>query len=165
VSLKNLSLQNYSNYDTSICGVVDQSGADVSNLERLESVKAGVLGAITFIIPYFITLRLNDVLWEYTPIPLVTLGLKLAIALISGFLFGVTYRYIIRNETNSHLKDGAVFAFGLIRGLVPLEMSSQVWESLGEISLLGIESIVCFAIVRFSLDFALYRHWIKPFSS
>lgn len=138
--------------------------ADVSELERIESVKAGIFGAIAFTITYLVTLVLNYSLWENGQVEIVTLGLKVAIAFVSGFLFAVTYRYVIRNDVNSHLKDGVVFAFGLVRGLVPFEISPHLVESFGRLSLFGIESIICFAITRFSLDFALHRCWIKPLS-
>ncbi|MEA5532454.1 hypothetical protein [Crocosphaera sp. XPORK-15E] len=137
----------------------------MSDLERLESVKAGCLGAIAFTVSYLITWGLNYAFWANHCFDLLSLGLKMAIALISGFLFAVTYRYIIRNDNNSHLKDGAVFAFGLVRGLVPVEMSPNFLDSLGQLSLLGIESILCFTIARLTLDFAFHRRWIKPFNS
>lgn len=137
----------------------------MSNLERIESIKAGCLGAISFMLSYLITIGLNKILWENFILDWLGLIIKIAIALASGFLFAVTYRYIIRNDNNRHLKDGAVFAFGLVRGLVPIEMSSNFFDNLVQLSLLGIESILCFAVVRFSLDLALERHWIKPFLS
>ena len=137
----------------------------VSNLERLESIKAGLLGAIAFTVTYVIVMGFNAIVWDDDPWGIFALGLKIAIALVSGFLFAVTYRYIVRNDHNTHLKDGAVFAFGLVRGLVPVELSPNLWDHLGELSLLGIESILCFTVVRFSLDMAFHRRWIKPFSS
>ena len=82
-----------------------------------------------------------------------------SIAWVNGFLFGVTYRYIIRGDRNSHLNDGAVFAFGIVRGLALLEGNTLIWSG----SILLIESIICFALVRLSLDFALRYKLIKPF--
>ncbi len=137
----------------------------MSNLERIESIKAGCLGAISFTLSYLVVMGFNGILWDNFILDWLGLTLKIAIALASGFLFAVTYRYIIRNDNNKHLKDGSVFAFGLVRGLVPLEMSPNLFDNLVQLSILGIESILCFAIVRFSLDFALDRHWIKPFLS
>ncbi|MDJ0510821.1 MAG: hypothetical protein QNJ64_16430 [Crocosphaera sp.] len=137
----------------------------MSNLERIESIKAGCLGAISFLLSYLIVIGFNRMVWDNFVLDWFGLSLKTVIALSSGFLFAVTYRYIIRNDNNKHLKDGSVFAFGLVRGLVPLEMSLDFFDHLVQLSVLGIESILCFAIVRFSLDFALERHWIKPFLS
>lgn len=136
----------------------------VSALERIESLKAGSLGAIAFTLTYLITMVINSSLWGKDPLEIVSFGLKIAIALVSGFLFAVTYRYVIRRDRNSHLKDGAVLAFGLVRGLVPVELSANFIENLAQLSLLGFESIVCFSIARFSLDWAFHRLWIKPFS-
>lgn len=137
----------------------------VSNLERIESVKAGFLGAMTFTFSYILILGLNYTIWPENALDIMSLTLKVAIAFISGFLFSVTYRYIIRTDNNGHLKDGAVFAFGLVRGLVPVEMSADFCNNLGQLSILGMESIICFIVARLSLDFAFYRRWIKPFSS
>ncbi|MDJ0636429.1 MAG: hypothetical protein QNJ34_24845, partial [Xenococcaceae cyanobacterium MO_188.B29] len=81
------------------------------------------------------------------------------IAWISGFLFGVTYRYIIRGDRNSHLNDGAVLAFGLVRGLALLEETTVLSSG----SILLIESVICFALARLSLDLALKYKLIKPF--
>ncbi|HAC63405.1 MAG TPA: hypothetical protein DCF68_07650 [Cyanothece sp. UBA12306] len=135
----------------------------MSDLERVESLKAGSLGAISFTIAYLITMVINHCVWVQESLPIFALGLRVMIAVTSGFLFAVTYRYIIRRDHNSHLKDGAVLAFGLVRGLVPLEVSANLMDNLGELSVLGIESILCFTMARFSLDFAFHRLWIKPF--
>ena len=84
-----------------------------------------------------------------------------AIALISGFLFGVTYRYIIRQDQNSHLKSGAVLAFALIRGLAWVDaMDWSLSEILGLVLPVG-ESVVLFAIAQLALDQALQKGLIK----
>lgn len=145
----------------------------MSNLvaERIESVKAGLVGAIAFTIADLVVILLNNLIFVSWGIGfsllqvtsqlggLITIGT----ALVSGFLFGVTYRYIIRSDRNSHLKDGAVMAFGLVRGLAFLEAteikSGQFWS----VGILIAETIICFAIARYCLDFALGRKLIKPF--
>ena len=78
-------------------------------------------------------------------------------------MFGVTYRYIIRNDRNSHLKDGAVMAFGLVRGLAFLEATAIASGQFWSLSILITEGILSFAIARYCLDFALRRKFIKPF--
>ena len=135
--------------------------------ERIESVKAGILASAAFgtIESLFILsnsflaieFNLNFSHWQITSA--IDLGWHLAIAFISGFLFGVTYRYIIRSDRNSHLQDGAVLAFGLVRGLALIENSDY---SLWWLLLLS-ESVVGFALARLSLDFALKFKLIKPF--
>ncbi|MDJ0599850.1 MAG: hypothetical protein QNJ37_13520 [Crocosphaera sp.] len=136
----------------------------MSNLERIESVKAGYLGGMGFTFPYVLILAINYGTWDVHVSDLISLGIKVAIAFISGFLFAVTYRYIVRTDKNGHLKDGAVLAFGLVRGLVPVEISSDIFHHLGQLTILGIESIICFAVARFCLEFAFERGWIKLFS-
>ena len=139
--------------------------------ERIESVKAGLVTAIAFTIADLIAILLNNLLFEPWGIDFSALKVSsaldslvtIATALVSGFLFGVTYRYIIRNDRNSHLKDGAVMAFGLVRGLTLLEATVNKSEQFWSLAILIIEAIIAFAIARYCLDFALLRKFIKPF--
>jgi hypothetical protein len=87
--------------------------------------------------------------------------LRLAIAAMSGFLFAVTYRYIIRNDDNSHLKDGAVLAFGIVRCLALWEGNSHWQEEFYSLTILSGESIFGFALVRFCLDWLIFKGWLK----
>lgn len=136
----------------------------MSNLERIESIKAGVISAFAFTIAYLLATLVNSLSFSVVVVLVgVSPLLKVAIAFLNGFLFGITYRYIIRNEQNSHLKDGAVLAFGLVRGLAPIEVGSFLLDDFWLLSLLGVESIICFAIARLSLDLAFERSWVKPF--
>lgn len=89
--------------------------------ERKESLKAGILAALSFTLAEGVTILVNGVVlvpqWEQLSLLQVSLDTDIllsgAIGATSGFLFGVTYRYIIRSERNSHLQDGAVLAFGI----------------------------------------------------
>ena len=137
--------------------------------ERIESVKAGILSSAIFGIVEGIVILANNSLtsglgieslqWQTTSS--IDFCWRIAIAIGSGFLFGVTYRYIIRSDRNLHLKDGAVLAFGLVRGFALIEGTdfTLLWL------LLIIESVLGFAISRFSLDLALEFKLIKPFNS
>jgi hypothetical protein len=107
---------------------------------------------ITFVIEHSSTTIVFNVEWL----------LQLAIGAVSGFLFGVTYRYIIRDDRNSHLNDGAVLAFGLIRGLALIEDNFDL-AALSSLIILVVQSIICFAIARLILDLAIIRKLIKPF--
>lgn len=139
--------------------------------ERIESLKVGVIAAIAFvgvdlIFVFFHSLILAKSIAILTQLEIgidLHFLLREAIAWASGFLFGVTYRYIIRDDENPHLKDGAVLAFGIVRGLALLEgmgnFSDRLWLSAS----LAIESLVCFAIARSVLDLALAKTWVKPF--
>ena len=129
--------------------------------ERIESLKAGIIGAVAFTIAELIVLFARSLI-----VPVLTSNpsgmiIDIAIGAISGFLFGVTYRYIIRDDRNSHLNDGAVLAFGSIRGLALVENLSLSERS--SILFLVISSIVCFTIARLVLDLAIARKFIKPF--
>jgi len=145
---------------------------DMTTAERIESLKAGILTALSFTLAYSIALVCNSlVLAQFEelaalqiPTP-VNLLVKVAVAGLSGFLFGVTYRYVIRDDENPHLKSGAVLAFGLVRGLALLEVEQNWMDSFWLLGVLGVESVFCFAIARFTLDWGLHHHWVKPFKS
>ena len=137
--------------------------------ERIESVKAGLVGASAFATAELIAILFQatavKAILQYNLTPIVLDGellLQLSFGAVSGFLFGVTYRYIIRNDRNSHLNDGAVFAFGLIRGLALVE-NNLIWSKPIFLLSLVIKSIIYFAIARFTLDLAIARKLIKPF--
>jgi hypothetical protein len=140
-------------------------------LERIESIKAGSLGGIATGVSYSL-MSLGDriVLHEYSRSS-VRLGLEVSfaqcrlglISIVCGFLFGVTYRYIIRTDRNNHLNSGAVLAFGLVRGLSQVNVDkfdlSQIWID----GLIIGKSVVMFAIARYVLDRALAASWVLPF--
>jgi cellobiose-specific phosphotransferase system component IIC len=150
--------------------IVNES-PDMTAAERIESLKAGTLAALSFTLAYSLTVVVNslvlaeqfEVLAALHITDAVNLLVKGAIAGLSGFLFGVTYRYVIRGDENPHLKSGAVLAFGLVRGLAPVEVEQNLTEAFWSLGILGIESVVCFAIARLSLDWAIHRHWVKRF--
>ena len=82
----------------------------------------------------------------------------------------MTYRYVIRDDRNPHLKSGAVLAFGLVRAIPQVE--SVISEMIGSIpnlkdvlplAILGLESLILFAAARIVLDWAIARKWVKPF--
>lgn len=146
--------------------------------ERVESIKAGgvSLGAIAAIFP--ITLLINQLaILQSLAEPIAAragfsiLGVSnlqgwvsFAIALFTGFLFGITYRYVIRQDSNLHLRSGAVLAFGLVRGLAQIDVGLTTQGSLFPFVILAGESVVLFAIARIVLDWAMVQKWIKPFS-
>lgn len=127
--------------------------------DRLESLKAGLCAAVAA------TLTDAGVALVVTETPL-TLLLRLAIVGASGFLFGVTYRYAVRRDTNPQLKSGAVGAFGLVRGLALLENAMSrgaISDGTIAIALLSLlESLGLFAVAGLCLDWALQQGWIAP---
>jgi hypothetical protein len=137
--------------------------------ERIESVKAGLIGAIAFTLAALVLLVVQGLVSDLILKLNTNFGviswisaIELAIGAVSGFLFGVTYRYIIRSDRNSHLQDGAVLAFGLVRGLALVERNLVLSELLSLAGLV-LQSIICFAIARLILDLAIARKLIKPF--
>lgn len=136
----------------------------VDSLERIESLKAGTLAALSVSLAYGIVLLSNSlVLAELQVTNGVNFLVRVAIAWLSGFLFGVTYRYIIRDDSNPHLKTGAVFAFGLVRGLAQVDVGLNFPNAFWSFVLMGGESLLLFAIARLTLDFAIRNSWVKPF--
>ncbi len=141
--------------------------------ERLESLKAGIIGGLsvcfafvlasllnTFILSkYFQTLASlqSDVNWD--------LWVSGAVATFTGFLFGVTYRYIIRSDQNPQLKAGGVMAFGLVRGLTQIELGWNSDNTIWPFVALAFESVFWFGIAASALDIAIKHRWVKPFSS
>lgn len=141
--------------------------------ERIESLKAGTLAAIALESLWVMFLGIHHSPW----LPQSLVGANLAtpgtehllisalLAGFSAFLFGVTYRYIIRQDQNQHLKMGAVLAFALVRALAAIEvgwgLSTPFWPWL----LLGCENIILFAGATTLLEIAIRRRWLSPFPS
>jgi len=132
---------------------------EITLKERIESLKAGGIAGTAFGITYGLSVLANQALGLNSAETLI----KLAIALLSGFLFGVTYRYIIRTDSNSHLKEGAILAFGLVRGGGLAEMTDPLLDNGVFLAIVLLEGLIGFAIARFCLDIALARQWLKPF--
>jgi hypothetical protein len=137
--------------------------------ERIESVKEGIIGAGGFAIAELMLILARSLfltfVFKHSPETLalnIEWLLQLAIGVVSGFLFGVTYRYIIRDDHNSHLNDGAVLAFGLVRGLALVEDKLDL-AMLLLLIILVIQSIICFAVARLILDLAMTHKLVKPF--
>jgi hypothetical protein len=113
--------------------------------ERIESLKVGGISALASI-PF---------LGVYIAVfgePLTIGPARLFGGTLSGFLFGVTYRYLVRDDTNPHLKGGAVAAFALVRGLVPLQLSEDPLVGGTRSSIFLGESFVCFLICRAAIE-------------
>ncbi|NER39902.1 MAG: hypothetical protein F6J93_39230 [Oscillatoria sp. SIO1A7] len=137
--------------------------------ERIESLKAGAISALGLFLFFTIIASVNtlvlaeqfDALAGFQEMhQFLASG---AGATASGFLFGVTYRYIIRQDTNPHLKSGAVLAFGLARGLAQVEIGLNLNADLWLFVVLGLESILLFGFAGKILDLAIQRQWVKPF--
>lgn len=142
--------------------------------ERIESLKAGMLGGVSLMIAFVLTALVNTlVLAKYFKILKIleidTINLHLlysaGIAAFCGVLFGVTYRYIVRADKNPQLKAGGVLAFGLVRGLTQVDVGLSCSSHILPFVSLGIESILWFGLAAFMLDTAMELGWIKTFES
>lgn len=72
--------------------------------ERIESLKAGGLSSVVTAIAGLLLHGLQQGLGlTLEPWPLLA-----GFLLLCGFFFGVTYRYVVREDSNVHLSSGAV---------------------------------------------------------
>jgi hypothetical protein len=85
-----------------------------------------------------------------------------AIAALSGFLFGVTCRYAIRQDENPHLSSGVFLAFGLVRGLAQVNGEDLSPSIFPLVVFALLESILLFAVAYAGLSIAMSRGWVKP---
>ncbi|GAX35833.1 hypothetical protein [Nodularia sp. NIES-3585] len=137
--------------------------------ERLESLKAGIIGGLSVCMAFLITSLVNTLVLAKYFSTLASLQVEInwhwwlsgGIAAFSGLLFGVTYRYIIRTDQNPQLKSGGVLAFGLVRGLTQIDCAKMILPAL----VLAGESVLWFAVGAIALDTAIQIGWIKPFGS
>ncbi len=151
-------------------GQARNSSFALSWAERLESLKAGMVGAIAAALIFgFMTLLNRWLAIQFVPLESWhrsqgwAMGISGAIAALSGFLFAVTYRYIVRQDANIHLKSGAVAAFGLVRGLAQLDLGVQAEVMPLVLPLLVLESLILFAGIQRVLDWAIARGSITTF--
>jgi hypothetical protein len=136
-------------------------------------LKAGIAGAIAAGLLFALLTLLNQFLAQSFPVFLaglhrsweISLLISLAIATLSGFLFAVTYRYVIRQDQNLHLGSGAVMAFALVRGLAQVDVSVQTQLVPLLPVVMVVESILLFAGLRLVLDWAIAQGWVKPCSN
>ena len=152
----------------------------LSVADRLESFKAGFLGAIASVFAFFAIALLHHFLQNFLTGQLISsfelgnsfiLLIKLGMIGFSGFLFAVTYRYIVRRDRNSHLKSGAILAFACIRsfGAIDRDLPTLTLLPLVQLALaiaiLLLENIAWLTIVQSILETAIQHKWIAAFSS
>ena len=130
--------------------------------ERVESAKAGAVAAAAG------TLLSRPLLLSQSSETLVAAE-SVAGALVSCLVFGVTYRYTLRDDLgNEQLKGGVVGAFGLARGLGAADVylhgsdATRV-ESWAEAALLVGEGVLVFAFAAAALEAGFRNEFLKPF--
>lgn len=131
---------------------------------RIASIKAGLVGAAALTLAASlvwgcaIALSLSPLL--PTPPSPIAWFVNLAVAITCGFFFGVTYRYIVRQDDNLHLGSGAVGAFAFVRSLAQIEATwSDTFAPILWLLITG-ESFLWFAAARYTLDWAIDRNII-----
>ena len=158
-----------------------KDSSNFSAAERVESLKAGAVaafgmfwgfGAIALANTLILVPRFDFLAGLQVGAIDLNFAFKGSIALLAGFLFGVTYRYAIRTDTNPQLKSGVVLAFGLVRAFGQLDagLFFQAGKMPALLELLAfvvrsVESVLLFAIAGFVFDWANGRSYTKPFDS
>ena len=152
----------------------------LSVADRIESFKAGFLGAIASVFAFFAIALLHHFLQNFLSVQLISsfelsnpfiLLIKLGIIGFSCFLFAVTYRYIVRRDRNSHLKSGAILAFACIRsfGAIDHDLHTLTLLPLVQLALVSaillLENVAWLAIVQSLLETAIQYKWIAAFGS
>jgi len=147
--------------------------------ERIESLKAGLFSASAASLVFIFVLAANQFIFLpllpsgwVTPVlttaisqALIAAGRSMGLAAASGFLFGVTYRYVIRRDANSQLQSGAVLAFSFVRGLAQIDTGVGSTGTTIPFVLMAIESWLMFSCDRIVLNQALDWGWVKPFAT
>ena len=142
--------------------------------ERLESAKVAITGGLVAGLISFGLLLLHRFTAAELTLPLSSLwsglaGLTLlvngAIAMLSGSLFALTYRYAIRQDENPQLKGGVVLAFALVRGLAQVDASSAIAQHFWPFFAACGESLLLCGGSAIALNLAFAQAWLKLFGS
>jgi ABC-type uncharacterized transport system permease subunit len=87
--------------------------------------------------------------------------LGVAIAALCGGLFGITYRYAVRQDHNPQISLGVIMAFSLVRGLALVNIAAALslggWPFLAGIG----ESLALFATAGLVLEGAFRWGWVE----
>jgi hypothetical protein len=130
--------------------------------ERVESAKAGAVAAAAG------TLLSLPLLLSQSSDTIVAAE-SVAGVLVSCLVFGVTYRYALRDDFgNDQLKGGVVGAFGLARGLGAADVylhgsDAARFESWAEAALLAGEGVLVFAFAAAALEAGFRGGFLRAF--
>lgn len=139
--------------------------------DRIESLKAAVLAGIVAGLAAAVLLlahRVPSLGWGAALASIAsglsgsTFWISSVIAGLSGGLFGITYRYAVRQDENSQLKAGVVLAFSLVRGLALVNVVAAVSLRGWPFAVAIAESLLIFATAAASLELARQQKRIKP---
>ncbi|MBE9136126.1 hypothetical protein IQ254_02735 [Nodosilinea sp. LEGE 07088] len=141
-----------------------------TDVDRVESLKAAVMAGVAAGCAAAVLLLLHRVPnlgWGAALRSLTsglsgsTFWLSAAIAGISGGLFGITYRYAVRQDNNSQLKAGVVLAFSLVRGLALVNVAAAVSLRGWPFTVAIAESLLMFVAAAVVLEVAQRQGWVK----
>ncbi|MEO1093779.1 MAG: hypothetical protein AAFX01_02615 [Cyanobacteria bacterium J06638_28] len=145
-----------------------------TSAERLESLKAACVGGTCGGV---VSLAEKTVNILFTPgqalvglfstlnLASLTLLVNIAINILSGALFALTYRYAVRGDDNPQLKIGVVLAFSLVRGLAQVDAGSAIAQNFWPFFAACSESFFLFAVTALVLNTAQQRQWVSSFDS
>jgi hypothetical protein len=140
--------------------------------ERLESLKAAVLGgawaggvSLLWLLGQPLLSQqalpfLND---GVTHLAALTLLVQGVIALLSGSLFALTYRYAVRQDDNPQLNTGVVLAFTLVRGLAAVDGGTAIAQHFWPWLITCGESLLLFGGGAIALNLAFRYGGVKRF--
>ncbi|NJN03522.1 MAG: hypothetical protein HC873_12035 [Leptolyngbyaceae cyanobacterium SL_1_1] len=140
--------------------------------ERLASLQVGAIAGLSTLLTAVLLLLAHRAIATGWPAAVainlsglsgLTFVVSSLIAGLSGFLFGVTYRYAVRSDANFQLKAGVISAFGLVRGLAQVDAGSAVAQNFWPFLTAALESLILFAIAGLLLDLGFRQGWLRPF--
>lgn len=146
-----------------------ETGFSTANQDRIESLKAaGLTGAIAGLVGAELLYlhRAAALGWVAAAPSLIdglagiTFWVSVAIAALSGALFGITYRYAVRQDNSSYLRSGVIFAFSLVRGLALVNVGAAVSMMGWPFLIATTESLLMFSVAAAVLELSLRRGWI-----
>lgn len=137
----------------------------VQGAERIESLKAAALAAVggaAGALPFVFS----------SSQPGQSALLAFAASVAACFLFGVTYRYAVRQDvSNAHLKGGVVAAFGLVKAIGAADMLQSMSPDafsigvLGNAALYAGQSMLTVAFAATALEAGFNNGFVKRFDS
>lgn len=150
------------------------SALGLSMTERIESLKVGVTGAIAALLATLLWhLAVQTWITPHLAFALPASGLDLkswfglvqgGAAALTGLMFGVTYRYVVRRDGSPHLRSGAIAAFVLVRTLARLDGPQILqWPGPDAVTfvLQGAESMILFGFSALVLNLGLATGLLK----
>lgn len=147
-----------------------QTWPSQTDLDRLESLKAAALaGLVAGIVSAALLLahRAQPLGWSAALASTLagfsgaTFWVSVGIAALSGGLFGLTYRYAVRQDPSSHIRSGVIFAFSLVRGLALVNVGAAVSLRGWPFLIACTESLLMFALAAAALEIALRQQWVQ----